>query len=321
MQPSVYDSLSQDAFDAAESLSVMMQKEQTTYESCDYLHPSWPVDSTIITESDRLKIVDWCYTVVDQCKFDREAVAMTMELVDRFLSKPSIIAQDAMHDREQFQLVAIAALYIAIKVNEKVAFGSESFAALSQGVYSVDDIEGMELSILKGLSWRICAPTSIQMAHHILSVLLPHVNLQDSTWEFILDEVRFQTEYAVRDYYFATRRPSTVALAAIFNTLDQVDQQDRQAILHALLFVINEEFDSPRDLLAARNRLLFPLGGNDCVAEESRVLSDALREVEACSLKRGPEDSFEDQEAFIVSPRRSPHSVSCCRRENALCKN
>ena len=228
----------------------------------------------MITESDRLKIVDWCYIIVDQCKFDRETIAMTMELVDRFLSKPSIIAQDALHDREQFQLVVITALYIAIKVNEKAAFSSESFATLSQGVYSVDDIEGMELSILKGLSWRICAPTSIQMAHHILCVLLPHVNLQDSTWEFILDEVRFQTEYAVRDYYFTIQRPSTVALAAIVKTLDQVDQQDRQAILHALLFVINEEFDSPQDLIAKRNRLLFPVEGNDCVAEEGRVLSD-----------------------------------------------
>ena len=126
----------------------------------------------------------------------------------------------------------------------------------------------------------------------------------------------------MRDYYFVTQRPSTVALAAIFNALDQVDQQDRQDIFRALLFVMSEEFDSPKDLLAARNRLLVLVEGDDCVAEDSIVLSDTLREVEACFLNRGPEDRFDDQKEFIVSPSmRSPRSVSCCRRENVLCQN
>ena len=138
----------------------------------------------------------------------------------------------------------------------------------------MEDVEGMEFRILEGLSWRIYAPTSIQMTHCILSLVLPHVNLQDSTWGFILDEVRFQTEYAVRDYYFATKRPSTVALAAIFNTLDQVDQQDHQAILHALLLIMNEEFDSPKDLLVAKNRLQSFVRGNDAIVEESTVVSN-----------------------------------------------
>ena len=186
------------------------------------------------------------------------------------------------------------------------------------------EIEGMELSILEGLSWRICAPTSIQMAHHILSVILPHVNLQDSTWEFILDEVRFQTEYAVRDYYFTMQRPSTVALAAIFNTLDQVDQQDRQATLRALLFVMNREFASPELLKSSKSRLQSLVRTNDTIVEveEDTVVSDVSTEVTACSLKRGPEDSVDDQKIFIASPSmRSTRSVSCCRWENFLCKN
>ena len=132
----------------------------------------------------------------------------------------------------------------------------------------MEDIEGMELSILEGLSWRICAPTSIQVTHCILSLLLPHMNLQDSTWSFILDEVRFQTEYAVRHYYFDTERPSIVALADILNTLDQLEERDHQIILRALLFILNDEFDSPEVLLAAKNILQNSMKSNDAIVEE-----------------------------------------------------
>ena len=84
MQPSISDSLSNDTSAMMESLSAMMQKEQAVYKIYGYLHS--PIQDSTITESDRLKIVDWCYCVVDQWEFDRETVAMAMELVDRFLS-------------------------------------------------------------------------------------------------------------------------------------------------------------------------------------------------------------------------------------------
>jgi len=318
MHPSIYDSLSHDAVTVAESLSAMMQKEQTTYTSCDYLHPA---RGSIITESDRMQLVDWCYSVVDKCAFDRELVATTMEMVDRFLSTPNPAAREALHDRCQFQLVAIASLYIAIKVNEQFVFGSESFAALSQGVYSVEDIEGMELSILEGLSWRVCAPTSVEMAHNILSLVLPHVSLQESTWAFILDEVRFQCEFAVRDYYFTTQRRSIIALAAIFDALDQLDQQDHQVISQALQLEIRW---SAKDLLTASNRLLLLLDDNDAVAKEDKIMSDDAPSGEsgACSLRVGPECCFDDQQTSSIVPTRTPPlCVSRCSSENALCEN
>ena len=89
---------------------------------------------------------------------------------------------------------------------------SAFFADMSRGDYSKDDIEDMELNVLQSLSWRINGPTSIQIAHSILSLVLPcHTNLRESTWGFILDEVRYQTEHAVRDYYLCIQRPSTIA--------------------------------------------------------------------------------------------------------------
>ena len=57
--PSIYQELSKDANTAAESLSLMMQKEATIYKKRNYLHPHpMQTQDATITESDRLALVD-----------------------------------------------------------------------------------------------------------------------------------------------------------------------------------------------------------------------------------------------------------------------
>mmetsp|Transcript_7718 Transcript_7718/g.17451 ORF Transcript_7718/g.17451 Transcript_7718/m.17451 type:complete len:287 (+) Transcript_7718:112-972(+) len=284
MPSCIYNSLSRDTAAVADALNVMMQKEQIFYKSHrNYLDPSFPGD-TKITESDRMEIVEWCYSIIDKCQLSRETVAIAMEMVDRFASKESN-SDMLLYNHTLFQLLAMAALYSSIKTNERIAFSSDFFAIMSRGEYSVDEIEAMELIMLNGLSWRIVAPTSIQMAHHILSLLLPHVIIEESTWGFILDEVRYQTECAVKHIYFTTQRPSTVAIAAIFNTLEQVNKQDRWDMFDALLLVMNEDFASPDQILAAKNRLQYHVKCNDSI--EDTVLSKTSRELPALSLTTG----------------------------------
>ena len=122
----IYNSLTRDTAIAAESLSIMIKNEQSNYTKSDYLSLNY---STVIddidtgrriTENDRIKIVDWCYSLVDHCQFNRETVAIAIELTDRYLSNQSPTCR-ALQDRNHFQLVAMAALYIAIKTNEKLA--------------------------------------------------------------------------------------------------------------------------------------------------------------------------------------------------------
>jgi len=273
---SVDCTLHQDVALSADSLSFMMEQECTTYSCRDYLNgddDSRDDGSTTIiynrdhcknkiTPADRMKIVDWCYDIVDQCQFERETVEIAMNIVDRFVStnRASPSSQvDALHDRAQYQLVTLTALYISIKLNERVSFGSKDFAAASRGTYSVEEIEDMEMNILHGLSWRLCPPTSLQVGNQILSLMLPQVEkttLEQGTWDLIRDEVAFQTENAVRDYYFTTQRPSTIATAAIINAIEQVNDQDYEYLMIALLGVLKDfAFDSYPVLLEARDQL------------------------------------------------------------------
>jgi hypothetical protein len=265
----------------------MIQQECTTYSCCDYFNDdgddgddkcsdegTCSSSATIphselapketVTPADRMKLVDWCYDMVDRCRFQRETAAIAMSLVDRFASAPRTSSSGPRgtrpsKDRAEYQLVVIAALYIAIKLGEPTAFGSRDFAVASRGMYTPEEIEGMERKMLQILSWRMCPPTSVQAAHHILSLMLSQdarTHIKPDTLDLLREEVAFQTENAVRDHYFTTQRPSTVAAAAIMNAIESVCDQDCEHLTEALVRVIRHfPFASYAALLGSRNRL------------------------------------------------------------------
>jgi hypothetical protein len=247
--------------------------------SCDYLCLRRSAcDDTFVTHSDRTEVVDWMYSIIDACGFDLELVAMSMGMVDRFLSKTSSIAQDALQDRKQFHLVAIAALSLCISTDERIVHGHESLAIVSAKMYSTKEIKEMESNLLHGLSSGIHALTSIQIARRFLELALPGVDLESSKWCCFLDDVHFQTEYAVRDYYFTTQWPSTLAMAAILNAFDDVTGQDRQVMLRVLPSLVREHIPSFRDLVDAKHRLQVIMERVD-YANDATDVSDSSVEI------------------------------------------
>ena len=100
----------------------------------------------------------------------------------------------------------------------------------------------MELTLLNGISWRCNAPTANQVGLSILSLLLPLVDIQDETRDFLMDEMKYLAELSVREYYFSTQRSSAIALATIFNAIAHIQGQEREELLEASLCII-ERFD------------------------------------------------------------------------------
>ena len=245
----------------------------------------------MISADDRTKLVDWCYSVVDHCQLSRETVASTMDMVDRFFSLPSNsvdaarVSDEALRDQSQFQLLTIAALYSSIKVHERVALSSDLFAEICSRAYTAEEIEDMELTLLSGLSaWQCHAPTAYQIGLSILSLILPYVDIPEVTWGVIMDEMKYLTELAVREYYFSTQRTSTIAVAAIFNAISVTSTKECNDILTDFLRVIMEcfEFDHSKHIAAARTRLQYNsqltpdiLLPSDYVDESERSLDES----------------------------------------------
>ena len=254
----------------AETLSTILQKELAfaRYSCKGYLNPS--DDATIITAADRKELVDWCYGIVDHYHLPREIVATAMEMVDRFLSisaGPSAlwninsdvakVGRNVLHCKSKFQLLTVAALSnCTFKLKDEIMTSDEFAEAYS--LYTPKEIEIMTYALLRGLSWRPNTPTACKVGHAILSLLRNHVNLPEATWGFLLDKMEYQTELAVRDYFFSTQRPSTIAMAAISNAIESIASKEHQGMLRTCLWGIYECFfghDHPVHIDAAQRRL------------------------------------------------------------------
>lgn len=311
MIPSVSVIFSQNDTVTADALAAMIEKERSTYRCIDYLHTNRSNYRTMITVDDRRKIVDWCYSVVDHCQFNRETVAIAMEMVDRFLSKPSHIASRALRSHWEYQLLAMSALYLAIKLNERVAFGSEYFSMVSNGAYATEEIEEMETTLLQGLAWRVNGPTSRQIAYHILSLLCLRLGIEidERTWVIILDEVLYQTEHAVRDYYYTTQQCSTIAMAAIFNALELKEMEDKERIdlLSELLIVVKHlDIASSDVLFAARTRL------TSSIIEGGEADQHTVMDTEDENVDERRKKSRHDQETVVQVNLPTFVATSCC---------
>ena len=210
-----------------------------------------------LTAEDREQIVDWCYCTIDVLQLARSNVAVAMSIADRFMINPNRLLvcqftpslfspQEIMYDRTMFQLLAVTALYIAIKINEQVIFSVEH-AEATHGVYTIEDIEAMERAILECLSWKVSGPTALEMGYIVLELATPQVQdvseLSNELMGSIVEDLAFQTESAVRDYHLATQRPSTIAIMALLNAIkynDKMSKTVQQHYLNALLNVLEQ---------------------------------------------------------------------------------
>jgi hypothetical protein len=126
-----------------------------------------------------------------------------------------------LQDCREFQLLALSCLYIAIKINEHAAFSSEHFSTLSRGVCITKEIEDIKI-ILNRLSWLINGLTSLQIVMYLLLIMGIQCHLSKRVLNHLLNEVKYQSEKAIRDYILSIKRPSTVALKILFKSLKQL---------------------------------------------------------------------------------------------------
>ncbi len=222
---------------ASASAFAVVKKELNMYpcssrEHVDYLDPS---DPQMIPARDNVMLVDWCYYIVDRYRYSREAVALAMEMVVRFLSlsspcnsnstdtrcyytRPRVFNEAlSLRDPSKLQLLIVTALYVSIKINEKVAISSDLFSEMCRHIYSAEEIEEAERMLLSGLLFQYHPSTAHQADSSILSLHLPCVEvIPEVTGGLPMDEMKYSTELALSDYCFSSskERASTIDLAA-----------------------------------------------------------------------------------------------------------
>ena len=196
-----------------EHLRALLDQESQTYSPCtDYLalFEASPINSTErVSDSWRRKLCEWCYEVVDHFGFDREAVFFALNYLDRTVAARAQASEDPPSKRK-FQLLAVTALYVALKLHGSTdtcegprrKLKVESFVQLSRGFFTVENIEETEREMLQTLGWGMQPPTSLRFITYYLRLLPiwsaePYLRTHQQVISSIFDVARYLAELAV----------------------------------------------------------------------------------------------------------------------------
>ena len=243
-----------------------------------------------VNDHDRTKMCDWYYEMSDFLKIDRATASRALTLLDRFMAAPvtagskhaaSIHAEPynvagvvvaASVNRDEYQLAALTALFLAIKLFERLNIQPEHVSYLSRGRYTSSEVVGMESIMLAALEWRACAADKADYVDALLDVCFPNGVDNNARISLTCEEAR-RVEDSMSDYEraarglrelaglqiqlsdfesaFSTQRRSLVAFAAVINAFemrkDGISNVDQRVFLETVQSLMNRLYPTARD--------------------------------------------------------------------------
>ena len=197
-----------------------------------------------------------------------------MALADKYMASPDLFSYMKAH----YQLIVITCLRIAIKLDSpRTAPTSKEISDLCRGSYSA-----RRSSQRRSASCRHSRGTSTRprpARSRITSLALVTVKAGVvKNWAGFVDRVHALIEASVPDLGLSTLRPSTVAMASILVTIQDIrDPFDRQVVLRSTLLVMNRfNFDSPCEIDFIRTDLSFLARDSVCINQEPRSTPDRI---------------------------------------------
>jgi len=292
--------------DIPERIKAMLFQESHEYKCFDYLivnaamrkKAAKPVD-----EDCRVKMCEWCYQVVDFCKFRRETVGIGMSYLDRYLC--SDLGKHALSDRKEYQLVAMTCLYIAIKLHEPLEMETSLLADLSRGCYTEMEFANMEKKILEALVWRVSGPTNLSFVLNYLMYLPDSVH--DSVVEAVFDYARYQTELAVADHAFVKLKPSVVGMAALLNAMEGMDStllspRAIQKFIKGVCKIVDLDMEKVESVQYRLSTLMISSLNDDASKKVDRAIE--VHEIQASQQKQHHEVSDDEGPLSPTPPLR-----------------
>lgn len=208
--------------DCKSILSAML-KQEVHYLSAHHLHitKKHSKNDGLVDVSCREKVCKWIFHIIDRAGMERETAIIAMNFLDRFMSTSGPAAKIARCNRRQYQLVSLTCLYIAVKITEPSVLDTDTVSDLSKGAHSAEAIIACERHILASLKWRLNGPTPFQFVDYMLELLPDNTS---SVHPNICDVARSQVEIAIQDYACVPLHRSTIAIAAILNSLEDTSR-------------------------------------------------------------------------------------------------
>ncbi|KAJ0240732.1 Cyclin-B2-2 [Hirschfeldia incana] len=154
-----------------------------------------------ITDKMRAILIDWLIEVHDKFELMNETLYLTVNLIDRFLSKRAVV-------RKKLQLVGLVALLLACKYEEVSVPIVEDLVVISDKAYTRNDVLEMEKIMLNTLQFNMSLPTQYPFLKRFLKAAQ-----SDKKLEMLAS---FLMELALVDYEMLRYAPSLLAASAVY---------------------------------------------------------------------------------------------------------
>ncbi|XP_064639570.1 G2/mitotic-specific cyclin-B3-like [Lineus longissimus] len=157
-----------------------------------------------INNSMRAIVVDWLVEIQENFELNHETLYLAIRLVDKYLEKSVI-------KREQLQLVASTALFIACKFDERVPPLLDDFLYICDDAYTRAELTEMERNILKSIGFDLGIPSSYRFLRRYSKCC--KCNMETLTMG------RFILEMSQMDYEYLTYKESEMGAACLYLAL------------------------------------------------------------------------------------------------------
>lgn len=277
----------------------------------------------------RNKLVDWSYQVVDHYGYPREAVAISMNILDRFSANAGL-------NKKLHQLAALATLHLALKSGGN-AVRLQDLVALSRGYFSSEQVIYTESKVLEAVDWRV-HPTMAAAIIPYFFLLLPEpsrtpaeqdgsvyeqetIEMDADLPQIMSDYAIFLTELAVSDSTLVAYDEVSIALAATMISLFNHPVSDEQCneFVKAVARVARLDVNA-KSVMACQQKLHSLALAYHNEEEQEEEANKALGTV---SPQTGAPQPYRDSaspygvENFQMSPRNqmSGHAASSVKRQ------
>ncbi|KAH9623380.1 hypothetical protein KSS87_001328 [Heliosperma pusillum] len=167
-----------------------------------------------VTSSMRGILVDWLIEVSEEYKLVPDTLYLTVNLIDRYLSRNYM-------EKQKLQLLGVTCMLIASKYEEMCAPQVEDFCYITANTYSKEEVLLMERKVLNFLCFQLSVPT-------IKTFLRRYIHAAQATYKAPSVELEYLANYLAEltlvEYSFLKFLPSLISASAVFLarwTLDQ----------------------------------------------------------------------------------------------------
>ena len=213
-----------------------------------------------INERMRIILLDWLVDVQLKFKLLPETLFLTINIIDRYLSKTKAT-------KENLQLIGITSMLIACKYEEIYFPEIKDFIYMTDNTYSKDEVLKMEYDILKKLEFNITNPSSLRF----LEIYNYYLKLDNNIYYL----VKYFLELSLLNYKQIKYSPSIISTSAIY----LAKKQEVLFVENDLWKVSGYKFEDIEECYKDLKEYIFQLNNSQYLAVKRKFSSEKFYSV------------------------------------------